>query len=239
MPLRSMIHTNHSLMAAIRIETTGPIPRFHDIIEICILILDSTFSPMKNMAPFYTQFHPRRPENTDFEEMRMKPIRYYKLLQSALDADRAADLFDEWFKYLNMPYDKKLMVLSHEWVKVHPFLEDWLGFHHMKHYFHPQVRDLQTSAILENDKADFQVEPYPFAKTYFQYMCKTLRVDLFRPYDVLQECAAMGEAYKRLLRSGAEVLKVHEDPDQGPKLEEINPQRLGIDFQLSEIKEKK
>lgn len=208
---RSMIHMNDHLLAAISIETTGLQPRFNDLIQVCFLVLDADLKPNKTIIPFYGDMQPKRPHNTDYEALSISKIDYYKLLQKSLDADRMADLFEEWFDRLPLASNKRIMPLAHNWPFICAFLEDWLGFEHMKHFFNPHYRDLQVATLLENDKADHMVTQTPFPKIDLQYTSSCLKVERTRPHNALQDCVVVAECYRRILKSGAAVIRVVDD----------------------------
>ena len=49
----SMETWNGNQMAVIDVETTGLRPYFNEIVQICILPLDSNCDPRKDILPFY------------------------------------------------------------------------------------------------------------------------------------------------------------------------------------------
>ena len=202
MASRHATHWNDHMMAAISIKCSGPQPFHHDILQVCILPLDSDCKPLKEkgLLPFYLEMVPKRPENVDYKELQISKDNYFKIIQSAMDADRTADLFDEWFEKLQLAPNKKLMPLTHDWAITYAFMLDWLGFNHMEHYFSNQVRDLLTGALIENDRADVMVSQTPYPKLGLKYICSCLKVEHDRGHDALQDCLAASRAYRQLLR---------------------------------------
>lgn len=197
-----MIHLNGHILAAIDVETTGLKPRFHDIIQVCILPLDSELKPLKSTVPFYCEMQPKRIENIDYKAMSISKLELYSIMQKAMTADRTADLFEEWYAKLPLPVGKRLVPLAHNWVHDYNFLEDWLGYEHMQYYFWGHYRDTQCSALFENDKADAQVEQTPYPKLGLGNLAARLGVEHERAHDALQDCIATAAVYKRMLQAG-------------------------------------
>lgn len=209
---RTMIHANGNMVCAIDVETTGLRPFHNDMIQVCVLPLDSELKPAAGIMPFYTEMQPKRPENVDLKAMGLTKLELCKIMQNALDADRVADLFEEWFSKLPLPHGKKLIPLAHNWIYDHAFMTDWLGYEHMNHYFFGHHRspiagglldlhiDLMTAALFENDKADFNVEQTPYPKLGLKYLCGLLGVELVNAHDALADCVATAECYRRLMQ---------------------------------------
>ena len=63
----SMIHWNGHQLCAIDTETTGLDPNYNEIIQICILPLDSNIKPRKDVFPFYIEIVPDHPERASPE----------------------------------------------------------------------------------------------------------------------------------------------------------------------------
>jgi hypothetical protein len=126
------IHANHNLFAAVSIRTNGLDFKLNEIINICILVLDSTFQPSKEIKPFWTSLQPRRPRSYDAENLGVSKEEYFKILAESLDADTMADLFEEWWERLELRRGKKIEPVAYDWPRIEPFLENWLGHLHMK-----------------------------------------------------------------------------------------------------------
>lgn len=134
--------------------------------------------------------------------MSVSRLKLHQIMASAPDADRMADLFVEWYERLPLPTSKKLMPLAHNWIFDHAFMEDWLGYEHMQHFFHGHYRDLMTVTLYENDRSAYHAEQYRYPKHSLGYLCKILGVDNPSPHDALADCVATGAAYKRVVLGG-------------------------------------
>lgn len=207
----SMIHLNGHQLCAVDTETTGLKPFHHDLIQVCILPLDEALRPRRDVLPFYTEMAPRRPENTDFNAMRINKLEYCKLIQRALDADRIADLFDEWYKKLKLPYNKKIVPLAHNWIHDYAFIWDWLGWENMHGMFDYHYRDTMHAALFQNDLADHHIEQTPYPKVDLRYLCSILKVENKQKHDALADCLATTDCYRRILKGAYPYQRV--DPD--------------------------
>ena len=136
-----MIHLNSNRLCAIVATTSGLKVGKHDLIQLCVLPLKSNLRPdLTNCVPFDILIQPKRPENFDPEFTKLK----FAQVMMGVDAWKASDIFEEWFEKLKLPRGKKIMVLTHEWARVSPFLVDWLQPLTFDNIFHPEVRDIRT-----------------------------------------------------------------------------------------------
>lgn len=208
------------MLAAIAIQATGPQPRHHDLIQVCILPLDSSVKPYKGIVPFYVEMLPKRPDNIDYKEINIPKLDFFKLMQNAHPADRMADLFDEWYAKLQLKPGKKLIPVCYQWGPLYSFLEDWLGYKHLEHYFSNEVRDVSTICMYENDRADNQIEQVPYPKhESLSNLCWRHNINNKRSTDPMNDCAALAELYKRLLSIGhltpiGSYIEVPETPEE-------------------------
>jgi len=199
-----LLTLNSNLLVVVDIITTGIKPKYHDLIQICVLPLNSELNPHKGILPFYTNLQPKRPDNIDSEDFN----RYYlnlekllKIMSGGIDAYRAADLFEEWYQKINLKYGKKLSVLSHDWTHKKEFLIDWLGPVNFESYFDYRYRDLIPAALFANDRAEFMMEQIPYPKTNLAHLCSQTKTEHEnRMTDLLLNCVAMAECYRRMLK---------------------------------------
>jgi DNA polymerase III epsilon subunit-like protein len=209
------MHLNGHIMACVDVETTGLRPRYHDIIQVCVLPLNSDFDPLEGVTPFYTEMKPKRPENIDQKAMSVSKLRLCEIMTRAPDSERVADYFCEWYDKLPLPHNKRLMPLAHNWIFDYQFMEDWLGYEHMQHFFHGHFRDLMVAGLYENDKAAFHIEPYPYPKHDLAYYCSQLGVKNPNPHDALGDCWSTAQAYKKVVLAGT-FTPVHQQPTEIP-----------------------
>lgn len=198
--MSNFLHNNGNLMAVIDVETTGLRPRHHDIIQVCVLPVDSDFQPIKTIVPFYAEMQPKRPENVDTKGMTVNNLTLKQIMKKAPAASVMADLFTEWFKRLPLPHGKCIMPIGHNWPFDRAFVEDWLGQAHMEYFFHPYYRDLMSACLMQNDIAAYHVEPYPYPKLNLGYLCNLLGVENQMAHDALGDSLATAACYRELLR---------------------------------------
>lgn len=197
-----MVHLNGNLLCVVDTETTGDRPGFHDLIQICVLPLDSELEPYTKIVPFYTLLKPRRPENCHSDIIGKNRERICDAAIRGLDPDMACDLFDEWYGKLGLLEKKRISPLAQNWPFDRAFLIDWLGPESFDRYFDARYRDTMVAALYENDRADFKAEPHPYPKVNLQYLASQLRVMTDRSHDALADCLTTAEVYRQLVKKG-------------------------------------
>lgn len=208
-----MIHLNGNLLAVVDVETTGFIPGHHDVVQVCVLILNEFLEPDKRVIPFYVDMKPKRPENIDPKALKVNRLKFAQLQQRALDPFDAADMFDDWFEALKtdtpkrdalLPEGKKLAPVAQNWVFDRGFIIDWLGPKTYDSIFHPWYRDtLPTAQYLNDahyhDPMTTHQHKAPFPKSNLAYLCSQLDIKNHGAHDALQDCIATGEVYRRMV----------------------------------------
>lgn len=197
-PRKGMTHLNGHMLCAVDVETTGERPGFHDLIQICVLPADYKLEPWKDYVPFYTSLQLKRPENAS-EEARIKTrLKWSEAQLNGLEPYRAADLFEEWFMKLGLAPGKRIVPLAHNWPFDRGFIIDWLGEENFRQFFDGRYRDTMVTAAFCNDRADFCIEPYPYAKINLEYLAGTLKISHERAHDALGDCITTLEVYRQM-----------------------------------------
>lgn len=199
-------HLTGSLMAAIDFETTGRRPGYSEIIQIAILPLDADFRPLDSVRPFYINVKPAHPERAERGAFNVHGLDMDMLLLHAPEQDRAIDLLYEWFNRLDLPQNKVIVPLAHNWAFESSFLKGWLGPDMVDQMFHSHARDSMLLAIALNDRAYALGEKLPFSKVSLPALCAQLGVINDNAHDALADCKATAEVYRRLLRFQAGIL---------------------------------
>jgi DNA polymerase III epsilon subunit-like protein len=194
---KSLIHLNGNLLVAVDVETTGLIPRLHEIWQVAVLPLDSTIKPLKGVIPFNLILKPNRPEDADPDSIPRKKL--VDACLTGIDQDIAADMLYTWFEKLKLAFEKRLCPLACNWVYDRSFLMEWLGHTQFSAIFHPWYRDVMCAAQYANDRADHHVEQVPYPKASLKYLCSTLKVVNESPHDALSDCVATAEVYRTML----------------------------------------
>lgn len=202
---KSMQHLNGHMLCAIDTETTGTDPFRHEIIQICIIPLDSNIQPIKEYAPFFIEMKPDYPENIDPEAMTVNRMDMAKIALRGHDHDKAIDLLDAWVEKLDLPYAKfggkrkRLIPLGQNYTFDRTFIMKWLGTLHYDLIFDAHYRDPMIVAGFLNDRASFAAETVPFSKSNLAWLASKLNVPHERTHDALQDCLVTAEVYRKML----------------------------------------
>jgi len=195
----SLVNINHNLLAAVDVETTGTMPGYHEIIQIAVQPLNSDMEPLEDVHPFYWKIAPMYPERAEKEATIIHGIDIFKLAKEGVSQERVADLFDEWFQRLELPFRKSLVPLAHNWAFEAGFLKAWLGMESFNQFFHPHPRDSMLFAVSINDRAHFHGEQIPFPTVGLSAMCKQLHIPVINAHDALADALAEAKVYKTLM----------------------------------------
>jgi DNA polymerase III epsilon subunit-like protein len=211
-----MDHLNNNILCVVDVETTGPRPRFHDIIEICVLPLDKTLKPDPKILPFSLDLIPMRKDNIDEEALRIQrkimnremsdKICYSrsKLIDSSIkgcEPSRAADLFVEWWEKLKLTTFKRIMPIAHNWVFDREFIMDWLGEETFDMCFDPRYRDTMCMSLYDNDLAGWADEEYPYPKNNLSYLSSQLGVPRHGAHSALDDCVVTAACYRKMIEA--------------------------------------
>jgi len=201
---RSMQHLNGDLLCAIDIETTGTDPSKHEIIQICILPLDSNIEPIKDLLPFYIEMKPDYLERIEPEAASVNRITMAKIALRGFDHMKASDMLEDWVNKINLPYTKygtrkRLVPLGQNYTFDRSFIMNWLGLSLYEELFDVRYRDTMTAALFLNDRSSFVSEPVPFPKVNLAYLANQLNVPHEHAHDALQDCLVVAQVYRKML----------------------------------------
>ncbi len=201
MSRKLMAHLNGHLLCAIDTETTGTDPARHDIIQVAVIPLDGLLQPDGDRIPFLMDLAPKRPENADPQAMDCNRLRLAELILKGVDADRAADLFVEWFERQKLGFNKRIMPVGANYAFDRDMIISWLGLKTYEMCFNSQIRDVQTVATFMNDLAEIRGLPFPWPKVNLSYLCNQLRIERTISHDATDDARVTAECYRRLLQS--------------------------------------
>src|SRR6185436_4525823 len=96
-------HWNGHQLCAVDVETTGLDPVKHEIIQICILPLQSNVDPRTDISPFYTDIAPQK-DKRDWSPQALNThgLDMVQLCATGLDPWTVADRLEEWFLTLQL-----------------------------------------------------------------------------------------------------------------------------------------
>jgi len=202
-----MQHWNGHQLCVIDTETTGLDPHWHEIIQICILPLDSDLLPRKDVLPFYVEMKPYHPERIDKKALECNKLDLATICSRGHDAEKVKDLLDDWITKLKLPVTahgtpKKIVPLGQNYAFDRGFIQQWLGVDLYDLWFHYHFKDTMIAAGFLNDQAAFHAEKVPYSKISLTYLCSTLKIENLRAHDALNDCQATAEVYRRMCLSG-------------------------------------
>jgi DNA polymerase III epsilon subunit-like protein len=195
-----MLSLNNNLLASVDVETTGRMPGYHEIIQIAVQPLDRELEPLEGVRPFYMNIAPSENCPVEKEASQVHGLVIEDLKKTAPSQTKAAEMFDEWFQRLNLPFKKSLVPLAHNWAFEAGFLKAWLGYEAFNEYFHPHPRDSMLAGLFINDRAFFHGDPLPFQSVSLGAMCKRLHIPIVNAHDALADALAEAKLYKTLIQ---------------------------------------
>jgi len=194
-----LVHLNGNLLAAVDVETSGTDSGWHEIVQIAVVPLDNDIRPLAGVNPFYTTLRPLYPERADQRSMKVHRLSLVELLEHAPDPGRVADLFLEWFQALDLPANKSLVPLAHNWPFEAGFLRAWLGHKTFEEVFFGHARDAMTLALAMNDRAAFAGRPQPFPAVGLRAIGTRFGIANEKQHDALCDCLTEAEVYRAML----------------------------------------
>lgn len=197
----SLINLNGNMLCAVDVETTGRLCGFHEVIQIAIQPLTSEIKPVPNLNPFYVNIAPEHPERAEGTATMVHGLDLDDLVANAPDRWKAADLLDEWFVKLNLPFKKQLIPLAHNFPFERGFLTHFLGMETYQQLWHFHPRDTMLFAIAINDTAAYHGKDIPFNYVGLGSMCSKFGIEIENAHDALCDARAEGELYRRMLQA--------------------------------------
>ncbi len=202
-------HLNGDILCVVDVETSGDIPGFHDLLQICILPLDYKLDPWKDFSPFYMDIQPKRPENFDLAYPDLEIPNAHKLKRKTVAAAnngmepfRAADMFDEWFAKFNLAWNKRIVPLAQNWPHDRGFVADWLGWLNFQSRFSAEYRDTMVTGLYLNDRANFKKEQHPFPFVNLRALSRKYEIVNPGAHDALSDCITTAQVYKQMMYEG-------------------------------------
>jgi DNA polymerase III epsilon subunit-like protein len=195
------MNLNGNMMVSIDVETTGLLAGVHEIVQIAVVPLDGDLVPCENHKPFYHHIAPQRPENVQKKAFAINGLDLDWLLANGLDPWRAADLFDDWFQALELPFGKRLVALAHNYPFERGFLINWLGPESFEQFFYIHPRDTQAFGAMINDAAVYHGKKIPFNNLSLTAMTKIFGIDNEKSHDALADALAGAKLYRELILS--------------------------------------
>jgi len=204
----SMVHWNGNQLCVVDIETTGLDPFWHELIQICILPLDSNIQPRKDVLPFYIEVMPEFPERRDPEAMSVSNLNLATIMARGHDKEKAKDLLTLWMDKLGLPLNKggirrcQIIPIGHNYAFDRAFIINWLGYSLYNEYFHGCYRDTMVIASYLNDKAGTHAEKVPYSKVKLSWLANLMDLPIERAHDALSDCVTTAALYRKFVSQG-------------------------------------
>lgn len=195
----SLINYNGELLCAVDVETTGLVPGYHEVIQVAVVPLNSEFEQHPGMKPFYINMAPDHPERESGAGS-VHGISMEELLATGVSQVDSADMFDEWYRSLELPFGRRLVPLAHNWAFERSYLLHWLGLETFSDIWSGHPRDTLIFGCLLNDLAAWHGRDIPFSRLNLGFMCEKLGIRLLNAHDALADCLATAKLYRAMIR---------------------------------------
>lgn len=188
---------NGHIPCAVDVETTGLLAGYDEIIQIAVVPLDQNFEPQGKF--FYLNMLPDNPERLTDEAQNKHGITIDDL-SDCVSQSRGVELFDEWFHNLNLPINKRLVPIAHNWAFERGFLIHWLGLEGLNYSWHCHPRDTMVMAAMINDLYTWHGRKYPFSKLNLKSLCNKFDIQLDNAHNALADSLATARLFASFLR---------------------------------------
>jgi DNA polymerase III epsilon subunit-like protein len=202
-----MEHWQDNCLAVIDIETTGTYADWHEIIQLCILPLNSYLEPLKRVTPLNIYIMPEHPERLA-DELKTKSW-HMKLMTAVrkygIEKEFAKDVLRKWFKKLELPNlafgNKKILPLGHNIGFDIGFIQAWL-YDEYDDFFDRRIRDTMIVASFLNDLAAYHERgKVPYNKIGLVNICARHDISNEDAHDAMIDCIRTAESYKAMMKS--------------------------------------
>lgn len=186
-----------NILASIDFETSGSVPGYHEVLQFSVVPLDENLEPFGK--PFNHYIAPRYPHRADPAAMDAHMLSISELQRKYPEEDVVLRMFDKWWRAFELPENKRLVPLVHNWTTEGGFMIDIMGIELMQGYFDARVRDTMTMASCINDMFEFRGHDAPFKNVKLGTICDYFGVVNPDPHNAYCDAVATGECYKHML----------------------------------------
>lgn len=207
-------HMAGHIVCVVDVETTDIVPRHlvekvtpegkvvyesvgGEVVQIAIQPINLDYEPY--LKPFYTNVRPINVEGANYDAMRAHGIDVVDLLAQAPMREKVVQLFDRWFDALDLPKDRKIIPVAHNWPFEFSYLTWFFGRSRFDSCFHYHPRDTLQMALFLRDRAARMCYKQPFHSVGLQALCKVFDIQTQHAHNALQDCLAEAKLYKKLV----------------------------------------
>lgn len=195
----SLASMNGNVLCAIDVETTGTLAGYHEIVQIACVPLDQHFEPHPKLRFHYLNMLPDYPLRMSPEAERKHGISI-ESLEGCPTQSRGVEIFEEWWKGLDLPFGKKLVPLAQNWGFERGFLINFLGMDGFNDFWQFHPRDTMVLAAMVNDLYAWHGRKSPFTRVGLGPLCNRFDIKLDNAHDALADCLATAKLYAEMMR---------------------------------------
>jgi DNA polymerase III epsilon subunit-like protein len=195
-----LINYNGNLLAAIDIETTGLVAGFHEVIQIAIVPLNSSFEPLEDVPAFYETIAPEHPERQSWGALSSHCIDLKTLMLHSPPKEEVVERLEDYFANLPLHVGKNIIPLAHNHAFERSFMLDLLGYAEYDRIFNGLIRDTMNIVSYINDRSNVQGRPYPFVSASLVNLAELFGIKNPNPHDAYNDAMVCARLYKELTR---------------------------------------
>ena len=181
--------SKHEFFCVIDCETTGMDHRLYDLIQVCLLPLDESLSPLKDEA-FYYQIKSAIPERFDPEALKINKLDP----KEGIPRQEALELMKKWlFIQLRKREVEKITPVGQNYDFDKEFLIDFMGFEEYYNIFHYNLRDTKKNGCFLADTI------VPGLKSGLDDQAKYFGIQNTNHHDALNDCIVTSEIWRKQL----------------------------------------
>ena len=185
------------MICAIDCETTGLMPYYHEVIDICILPLSDDFVPLEHVAPFIVEIQPEFPDRAEKKALQVNGHTLDALMSRTITREIATNMFVEWFNK-TMPRGQTIEPLAQNWFFDYSFLTATFKGLNLRKFFFYRARDSQRVLEFVNDRARLHGAPIPFQSTSLEKVANQLEIENPNPHRATNDCLVCAAVYRTL-----------------------------------------
>ena len=182
---------------AIDTETTGLLPFYHEVCDLCILPLTDTFEPATYVNPFYVEVRPEFPDRIEKDALRANGHTVEELMARTITREIAVNMFVSWYGQ-TIPRGQKIEPLAHNFYFDRSFLTMIFKGLNLNNYIFYRARDTQRVIEYLNDRSRIHVVHPPFESSALSKVAAQLGLDTSHAHSAMGDCLLCSAVYRKL-----------------------------------------